>query len=102
MRRNLALALAAILVVATSSAVTHATPYASSVTVTGGTSVSFILNEPTDVLKYSINGGAFVNSSDGLGKGAHTFTIPNGATFSIVADKAATTGYTIPTGNTIP
>ena len=71
-------------------------------TVTGCTQVSFILNEPTDTLKYIINGGAPVSCKNGVGKGTHTFTIPNGATFSIVADKTAATGYLIPTGNQIP
>jgi len=94
------LALGATINLVMGSALVHATPYASNVT-NGGTSVSFILNEPTDVLKYSINGGAFVNSTDGLGKGLHTFAIPSGATFSIVADKTAATGFLIPTGGIV-
>jgi hypothetical protein len=102
MRYSRFVAATAALLLATSSSMVRATPYASNVTVTGGTSVSYILNEPTDTLKYIINGGAPVNSGDGLGKGLHTFTIPNGATFSIVADKTAATGFLIPTGNTIP
>ena len=101
MRQSRFLAIAAVLVVVAGSVPVYATPYASGVTVSG-TSVSFILNEPTDTLKYSINGGGFVNSSDGLGKGLHTFTIPSVATFSIVADKTASTGFLIPTGGTVP
>jgi hypothetical protein len=79
--------------------VLRATPYASNVAIGGGgTSVSFILNEPTDSLNYIINGGAPQASTDGLGKGNHTFTIPAGATFSIVADKTSAVGYTVPLG----
>src|SRR5436190_3191737 len=97
MRLTRFLALAAAVSLTLSSTWVHATPYASGVTVTGGTSVSFILNEPADVLKYSINGGNFTNL-DGTTKGTKSFTIPNGATFSIVADKTAATGFLIPTG----
>src|SRR4051812_6800537 len=94
------LALAAAIGLTLSSTWVHATPYASGVTVTGGTSVQFILNEPADVLKYSINGGSFTNL-DGTTKGTKSFLIPPGATFSIVADKTAATGFLIPTGGTV-
>src|SRR3954468_7518678 len=97
MRHNRFAALAAVLLLAASSSLVQATPYASGVTIGGsGTSVSFILNEPTDTLKYSINGGAPVSSTDGVGAGSHTFTIPTGATFSIVADKNSAFGFTLP------
>jgi hypothetical protein len=78
-----------------------ATPYASNVTKVG-TTVSLILNEPTDSLKYSINGGALV-ALDGTTKGTKTFNLGSPTdTFSIVAEKNALTGYTIPTGGTVP
>jgi hypothetical protein len=78
-----------------------ATPYASNVTKVG-TAVSFTLNEPTDTLKYSVNGGALV-SLDGTAKGTKTFNLGSPTdTFSIVADKNSSSGYTIPTGATVP
>jgi hypothetical protein len=78
-----------------------ATPYASNVTKTG-TTVNFILNEPSGTLKYSINGGAPV-ALDGTTKGAKTFNLGSPSdTFSIIAEKTDSTGYTIPTGATIP
>src|SRR3954449_13462166 len=100
MRLNRFAAALAVIGLAVSSARVYATPYASNVNVSG-TSVTFTLNEPTDSLSYVINGGAPVNSTDGLAKGTHTFTIPAGATFSINADKNAATGFLIPTGGTI-
>src|SRR4051794_5921141 len=87
-----------------SSARVYATPYASAVTKTtvgATTSVSFILNEPTDTLKYTINGGSPV-TLDGTTKGTKTFNLTNANdTFSIIAEKNAATGYTIPTGGTV-
>lgn len=95
-RHSFFVAATAGLLLATSSSLVQATPYASGVSVTGGTAVSFILNEPTDTLKYVINGGAPVSSTDGVGSGAHNFTIPLGATFSIIADKTSPFGFTLP------
>lgn len=60
--------------------VLRATPYASNVSISG-TTVTYTLNESTDSLKYSINGGALQASTDGLAKGTHTFTIPTGTHF---------------------
>jgi hypothetical protein len=77
---------------------TLAAPYASNVQITGGTSVSFTLNESADLLSVSVNGGA-PQLLDGSAAGTKTFTLPSaGSTFSIEAKKTATTGYTIPTG----
>ena len=59
--------------VAGSAVPTLATPYASNVT-KAGTTVSFILNEPSDTLKYSINGGA-LRPLDGTTKGTKTFNL---------------------------
>jgi hypothetical protein len=91
--RSLTLALA---IVSVSSLATtlHATPYASNVVKTG-TSVSFILNEQADSLKYTINGGAPITIAD-VTKGTKTFNL-NAATdnFSIIAEKTAATGYSI-------
>jgi len=82
------------------SARVYATPYASGVTKTG-TTVSFILNEPTDTLKYTINNGAPV-TLDGTTKGTKTFSLSNASdVFSIIAEKNAATGFLIPTGGTI-
>jgi len=79
----------------------QATPYASNVVKTG-TTVTFTLNEPSDSLKYSINGGA-LQSLDGTTKGSKTFNLGAASdTFSIIAEKNAATGYRIPTGATIP
>jgi hypothetical protein len=78
----------------------HATPYASNVRVTGST-VSFILNEPADMLLYRVNNG-FYQTLDGTTKGTKSFLL--GAPtdkFAIIAAKNALTGYTIPTGDTI-
>jgi hypothetical protein len=78
-----------------------ATPYASNVVMTG-TTVTFTLNEPTDALKYSINGGA-LQTLDGTTKGTKTFNLGAASdTFSITAEKNAAIGYLIPTGATIP
>src|SRR4051794_37756361 len=78
-----------------------ATPYASNVT-KAGTTVSFTLNEPSDTLKYSINGGP-LQSLDGTTKGTKTFSLGAASdTFSIVAENNSVTGYSIPTGNQIP
>lgn len=78
----------------------RATPYASNV-VKNGLAVSFTLNEPTDSLKYSINGGAPVSILDTT-KGSKSFNLnlPTD-TFSIIAEKNAATGYSIPTGTQI-
>jgi hypothetical protein len=79
----------------------QAAPYASNITKTG-TTVNFILNQTADTLKYSINGGGLIDVPDGTAKGSHTFTLNSPTdTFSIVADVNDTTGFTIPTGNTI-
>ena len=78
----------------------HAAPYASGVSISG-TTVNFILNEPADVLTYSINGGAAV-ALDPTTKGLKSFMIPTSSTpFSITASKNAASGFTIPTGGTI-
>lgn len=82
------------------STVVRATPYASGVT-KSGTTVSFILNEPSDTLKYSINGGA-LQTLDGSTKGTKTFNLTSPSDkFSIVAEKNSAVGYTIPTGATV-
>jgi hypothetical protein len=100
MRLSRFLAVAAAVGLTSSSTWVQATPYASGVTKTG-TSVSFILNEPTDVLKYTINGGSPV-TLDGTTKGTKTFTLGSATdTFSIIAEKTAATGFLIPTGGTV-
>ena len=78
----------------------HAAPYASNIRVTG-TTVSFILNEPADALKYRINGGP-LQTLDGSTKGMKTFSL-NSPTdnFSISAGKNSAVGYKIATGGTI-
>jgi hypothetical protein len=77
----------------------RATPYASNVTKTG-TTVNFILNEAADSLTYSINGGAPIPLS-GI-KGAKAFNLLSPTdTFSIRAERTATTGYSIWNGNLI-
>src|SRR6476660_124637 len=101
MRLSRFLAVAAAVGLTLSSTWVQATPYASGVTVSG-TSVSFILNEPTDTLKYTINGGAPV-TLDGTTKGTKTFTLGSPTDkFSIIADKTASTGFLIPTGGITP
>ncbi len=81
--------------------VSNATPYASGVTISG-TTVSFILNQPTQSLTYRINGGAPV-ALDGSSKGTLTFNL-NSPTdhFSIAAQNTDTTGFLIPTGAITP
>jgi hypothetical protein len=80
--------------------VLQATPYASNVRVTG-TTVTFILNEPADVLAYQLNGGLF-QFLDGSTKGSKTFSLhaPTDK-FAIIAGKSAATGFTLPTGGVI-
>jgi hypothetical protein len=76
-------------------------PYASNIVVTGGTNVSFILNEPADSLTYSINGGP-AQSLSGATKGLKNFVLGSPTdTFSITASKTDSVGYTVPTGGTI-
>ena len=100
MQRSRAFALWTVASLVATSATVQATPYASNVVKTG-TSVSFLLNEPSDTLKYSINGGA-LQTLDGTTKGLKTFNLGSASdTFSIVAEKTAATGFTIPTGGTI-
>jgi hypothetical protein len=78
-----------------------AAPFASGVNVSG-TNVSFILNEPADSLMYRVNNGPF-QTLDGSTKGTKSFALgAPGDTFSIVAGKTDTVGYTIPTGNQLP
>ena len=61
-----------------------AAPYASNVSI-AGTTVNFILNEPADVLSYSLNGGAAV-TLDGTSKGAKSFMLGSPTdTFEIFA-----------------
>lgn len=91
------LSVIAVLVVATCA---EATPYASSVQVSG-TTVTFLTNENSDTLKYSINGGALIDLPDGADKGSHTFTLNSPSDkFSIVAERVED-GFTSLTGNTI-
>ncbi len=79
-----------------------AAPYASGITITGGTTVNFILNEPADSLVFSINGGA-PQVLDGSSNGAKSFALPSASdTFSITAIKNSAIGYTIPTGAITP
>ena len=78
-----------------------AAPYASNVLISGGTNVSFILNEPADSLTYSINGGS-PQTLDGSTKGTKNFILGSASdTFSIFASKFDTVGYSRPTGGTI-
>jgi hypothetical protein len=78
----------------------NAAPFASNV-IRAGTNVSFILNEPADSLTYSINGGAQI-ALDGSTNGTKTFALGSPSdTFSILAGKTDTVGYTIPSGGSI-
>ncbi len=97
---NRVLALAAALGFVGSATFVHAAPYASGISVSG-TTVNYIMNQDSDVLEISINGGAFAPAPDGLLKGAHTFTL--GAptdTFAIRAEKTEL-GFTTASGGTI-
>src|SRR4029450_13515122 len=63
-----------------------------------GTTVNFILNEPADLLAYSINGGP-VMVLDGSTNGSKSFDLTSPTdSFQIAAVKSDTVGYTIPTG----
>jgi hypothetical protein len=82
------------------SEVVDAAPYASKVRVTG-TTVTFILNEPADVLRYRLNNGPAV-ALDGSTKGTKSFLLNAPSdNFEIIAGKNTSAGYTIPTGGTI-
>lgn len=79
-----------------------AAPYASGITITGGTTVNFVLNEPADSLVFSVNGGA-PQILDGSSNGAKSFLLSAPSdTFSITAAKTSAVGYTIPTGDITP
>ena len=99
MRNRIVAALTAAALANFASAV-HAAAYASDVKI-AGTTVTFTLNEPANALTYSLNGGPAV-ALDGTAKGTKTFTLGSPTdTFSISADKTASSGYTIPAGTTI-
>ncbi len=102
MRSNRFLALVALLSLMTGSTIVQATPYASNVSIDSGTKiVSFLLNEPSTTLTYSINGGAPV-ALDGTTIGSKQFTLGSLTDkFSIVSNSTDATGYSIPTGGTI-
>jgi hypothetical protein len=94
------LALAAAAAVVLGGTFAHAAPYASGVQIAGN-NVSFVLNEPTDVLTVSINGGAPI-TLDGSTAGTKNFTIGSPSDkFTIVTQNSSPTGYRIPTGSTI-
>ena len=78
-----------------------ASPYASGVTISG-TTVTFTLNEPADLLQASINGGTPL-VLNGSTTGTKTFSL--GAptdTFTITAKKVDSVGFLVPTGSTVP
>src|SRR3954451_16676793 len=94
-------ALLALVCVMSASSVLLATPYASHVT-KSGTSVMFILNQPTASLTYSIDGGAPI-ALNGSTNGTKTFNLGSPTDhFSIAAQNNDATGFLIPTGGTIP
>jgi hypothetical protein len=81
---------------------TEAAPFASRVVISGGTNVSFILNEPADALAYRLNGVGPLQPLNGATKGTKTFSLNSPTdTFEIFANKVDAVGYTIPTGNSI-
>jgi len=63
----------------------YAAPYASRVVISGGTNVSFTLNEPADSLAYRINGGP-LQPLDGSIGGTKSFSlgVPTD-TFDVIA-----------------
>ncbi|MBL9161219.1 MAG: PEP-CTERM sorting domain-containing protein [Planctomycetaceae bacterium] len=80
----------------------HAAPFASRVVISGGTNVSFVLNEPADALAYRLNGVGPLTPLNGATKGTKSFSLNAPTdTFEIFANKVDTVGYTIPTGATI-
>ncbi|MBA4106932.1 MAG: hypothetical protein C0485_14370 [Pirellula sp.] len=80
----------------------EAAPFASRVVISGGTNVSFILNEPADALAYRLNGVGPLQPLSGATKGTKTFSMNAPTdTFEIFVNKIDTVGYTIPTGATI-
>src|SRR4051812_18759838 len=104
MRHNRFAALAAVLLLAASSSLVQATPYASGISIDNPTkTVSFILNQPSSTLTYSINGGAPV-ALNGATTGTKSFTLGSLTDeFSIVADNTDAGGYSVPlVGTTIP
>jgi hypothetical protein len=101
-KSKLAAAAAAACIAAGFAAKSYAAPYASAITVTGGTNVSFVLNQTADQLTYSINNGPAIAMPDGTAKGSHSFTLTNPSdTFTISAVKQNDVGYSVLTGNTI-
>lgn len=81
---------------------TQAAPFASRVVISGGTNVSFILNEPADALAYRLNGAGPLQPLDGTTKGTKTFAMSSPTdTFEIFVNKVDALGYTIPTGGSI-
>ncbi len=99
MVRTLKYSLAASLILAAAPAVSFATPYASNISIDPTTkAVTFILNQPSTTLKYSINGGTPV-TLDGTTVGTKTFNLGSLANkFSIIADNTDAAGYSVPIG----
>lgn len=86
--RALPLALAAIF----SALAAQATPYASSLTNSGGT-ISFRLNESADGVKILSDGGATVTDLGPLAEGLHNIPLVVSGTFQVSATKASPAGY---------
>lgn len=96
--KSLAAAAAMVAAVPLSS---HAAPFASRLAVSG-TNVSFILNEPADVLAYRLNGAGPLIPLDGTSKGAKSFVLNSPTdTFDIHVNKLGAVGYTTASGGTI-
>ena len=69
-----------------------------SATLPSAPTVSFVLNEPADLLGYRINGGP-LTLLDGSTSGFKSFDLPSAETpFEIVAKRSEAVGYTMPAG----
>src|SRR4026207_661302 len=71
----------------------YATPYASSVSVSGG-NVSFVLNEAADNVTVVFDGGAGSQDLGPRTAGVHGFALGGASTFQIVVKKDSGAGYT--------
>src|SRR5690349_9464082 len=71
----------------------RATPYASSVSASGG-NVTFVLNEAADNVTVVFDGGSISEDLGALNAGTHTFALGGASTFQIVVKKDSGAGYT--------
>jgi hypothetical protein len=78
-----------------------AVPYASGISVSGGT-VTFILNEPADEVTVILDGGANTLLLGAQGQGAHSFSLSGATAFAIVVTRSGVAPWTLISSDSNP